>query len=205
MCFQYVPTISIRRCMMPVTFVKMNGLRKYSHDLNMFLTSTRLVLYIIRLAVWTFRTGKQLPNKFKPIDSDELDGCIKRLRYGRPEDESRAAAFEQVVVHLENHYNEQITVNELCRQMTHVAPSGTPYSSKYMKFCLQHRLGDRIIIAEQEGKSDIITFQNSAHMLLHDFFKNPRTGDIEQEIRTPHYWNGSQNYQSWGKWTQSRK
>ena len=43
-----------------------------------------------------------------------------------------------------------------------------------MKEKLQKHFVERIIITERDGKPNVVTFQESAHIILQDFYKHPK-------------------------------
>ena len=56
------------------------------------------------------------------------------------------------------------------------------YSAKYMKTKLKEYFGDRIIIAEINGKADVVTFLTTASTILQEYHKQRKDGlDTESE------------------------
>jgi hypothetical protein len=58
-----------------------------------------------------------------------------------------------------------------------------PFTQKHMKNKLAEYYGDRIMIANKEGLSDVVTFTSRATDLLHDYFQREtnRTDDEEEK------------------------
>ncbi len=50
-----------------------------------------------------------------------------------------------------------------------------------MKTKLLEHFKERIVIAEIDGKADVVTFTKTVHMLLHEFHKSPRKSDPQKE------------------------
>ena len=127
-----------------------------------------------------FRTGKQVPSTFAPNYRP-----IKR-RSGRPQDEARSQAFEDVVRHLEENDDEQTTITDLIdlmkdKLMESSHPDIEPYSFPHMKHKLKEHFGDRIIITDINGKPNVITFYSTASATLQQFYQQQRNEDAEKE------------------------
>ncbi len=74
---------------------------------------------------------------------------------------------------------EQTTINDLIDSMkTYLGESGSmPYSFTYMKQKIQDHYGDSIIIAEINGKSNVVTFTARACKILCDFHEQSKRDD----------------------------
>lgn len=125
-----------------------------------------------------FRTGRQIPSQFC---SDESKSA--RLSQGRPEETERTEAFMKCVTFLEENDDEQVTINDLIRKMDDYL-KGSPcdtYSFRYMKKKLLEYYGDRIIVTELNGKSNVVTFRTTASIILNDFYGQQNRNDSESE------------------------
>ncbi len=121
-----------------------------------------------------FRTGKSIPLVFKS-DADEQP-VQKR---GRLKDPLQEEAFLQVMEDLHQNDEEQTTINDLIDSMkTYPGESGSmPYSFMYMKQKIEDHYGDSIIIAEINGKSNVVTFTATASKILCDFHEQSKRDD----------------------------
>ena len=61
--------------------------------------------------------------------------------------------------------------------------SGMPYGFTYMKKKIKDHYGDDIIIAEINGKSNVVTFTTTASKILHDFHQQTEKDDSMKEKR----------------------
>ena len=103
-----------------------------------------------------FRNQKQIPQKYLPSDSRSA----KHIKLGRPQDEVQAEAFAKVIEYLEENDEEQTTIHDLIKLMGDylVDTDAQPYSFPHMKQQIQKQFGDKIIITEVNGKSNVVTF-----------------------------------------------
>ena len=78
--------------------------------------------------------------------------------------------------------DEQITIHDLINHMRSVITEENcePYSFPFMKSQLLKHFGERIIIAEINGKPNVVTFHSTASKILHDFHSQKHK-DPEQE------------------------
>lgn len=125
-----------------------------------------------------FRTMKKIPTAHS---SDKLGS--KKLKLGRPKESERARAFLEVAKYLEENDDEQITVNTLVSKMeTILSGSGyDAYSRVHMQSKLKEHFGNRIVITHVDGKSNIITFRETAEAVLQDFYNNQQNTDVDTE------------------------
>ena len=56
-----------------------------------------------------------------------------------------------------------------------------PYSTVYMKTKLQEHFRDKIVITSIYGKSNVVTFRQTAASVIDEFYSNPRPKDTEEE------------------------
>ena len=126
-----------------------------------------------------FRTKKQIPS----IYASTITPPFKKERPGRPEDGDRTEAFERVAAWFVENDDEQVTVGGLVTKMEEFLDEHTSaYSAKYMKTKLKEYFGDRIIIAEINGKADVVTFRTTASTILQEYHKQRKDGlDTESE------------------------
>ncbi|KAH3752647.1 hypothetical protein DPMN_187268 [Dreissena polymorpha] len=82
--------------------------------------------------------------------------------------------------YLESHENEQLSVVELVNIMSEKCWNDS-YSSVCMKKRILEYFGDNIIIAEINGKHDIVTFKSEAHAILHSFYKRNKSDECKTE------------------------
>ena len=102
-----------------------------------------------------FRTGKEIPQCFA-----KSDDRLERSSAGRPTDLVRAEAFARTMEYLEANDDEQVTVNALIKKIQEYMGDSNceAYTFKYMREQLHKRFGERIIITEINGVSNIVTF-----------------------------------------------
>ena len=123
-----------------------------------------------------FRTGKPLVFM---SDTNEQPAS-KRGRYKDPFQEE---AFLQVMEDLQQNDEEQTTVNDLIDNMkTYLGDCDSmPYGFTYMKKRIKDHYGDDIIIAEINGKSNMVTSTATASKILHDFHWQSERNDSTRE------------------------
>jgi len=123
-----------------------------------------------------FRTGKQIPHQFLTVPS-------KRPKYGRPADDTRNDAFIKVAEYLKANDEEQTTIPDLIEKMGEflAGTDCTPYGFTYMKECIQKHFGQDIIIAEINGKENVVTFRHRASAIIHEFHQMPKETSSEAE------------------------
>ena len=121
-----------------------------------------------------FRTGKQIPHQFLTVPS-------KRPKYGRPADDTRNDAFIKVAEYLKANDEEQTTIPDLIEKMGEflAGTDCTPYGFTYMKECIQKHFGQDIIIAEINGKENVVTFRHRASAIIHEFHQMPKETSSE--------------------------
>ena len=128
---------------------------------------------------------RQLPNgkrNSKAVYSD-YEKDAKKAKQGRPVDPVKNSAFAKVIQYLEANDEEQTTVSDLVQIMIE-ALDGTneePYSTVYMKTKLQEHFRDKIVITSIYGKSNVVTFRQTAASVIDEFYSNPRPKDTEEE------------------------
>ena len=121
-----------------------------------------------------FRTLKNIPEKYR--NNSEVN---KKVR-GRPSNNASSEAFLDTMKYLESHENEQLSVVELLNIMSEKCGNDS-YSSVYMKKRILEYFGDNIIIAEINGKHDVVTFKSEAHAILHQFYKRNKSDECKTE------------------------
>ena len=126
-----------------------------------------------------FRTFKDIPQQFQ---TEEIKQC-KKPKLGRPQDVTRSEAFLHVVHYFEENDEEQMSIRDLIAIMESTL-EGTGYDAygfTHMKTKLQEYFGDKIIIAEINGRPNVITLTSTAKQILHDFYFRPRQDDPGME------------------------
>ena len=115
-----------------------------------------------------FRTGKQLPKKCTNYDS-----TTKKL--GRPYDSAQTQAFKKVILYLEQNDEEHITINDLIQKMEEylIGTDGTAYGFTHIKYQIRKRFAENNIIAEINGKPNVVTQWSIASTILHDSYAHP--------------------------------
>ena len=96
-----------------------------------------------------FKTGRNIPG-FATTDHNES----KKFKGGRQIDEEANSAFLTVAKYLEQHFDEQITVNELIEMMSEKLQTSNsqPYSFPHMKSKLSDYFNDNILFTNLKGK-----------------------------------------------------
>ncbi len=116
-----------------------------------------------------FRTGKQKPMAHQSASTEDS----KRPKPGWPQVDERAVAFLQVAQYLEENDDEQITIDHLIdlmeQKLTNTAHKAYGYT--HMKNRLQEHFGEKIILTEINGKSNVATFRTTARAMLHEYYK----------------------------------
>ena len=84
---------------------------------------------------------------------------------------------------LQQHDEEQTTVNDLIDNMkTYLGDCDSlPYGFTHMKKMIKDHYGNEIIIAEINGKSNVVTFTTTASKILHDFHQQSERDDSLRE------------------------
>ena len=97
-------------------------------------------------------------------------------------DRFQEKAFLQVIADLQQHDEEQTTVNDLIDNMkTYLGDCDSlPYGFTQMKKMINDHYGDEII-AENKGKSNVVTFTTTASKILHDFHQQSERDDRLRE------------------------
>ena len=129
-----------------------------------------------------FNTGKRVPQTFACRQSYDPSATKYPRLSDRPKDEVRSKVFLQVTRYLVQNGDEQITIQDLINHMRSVIAEENcePYSFPYMKSQLLKHLGERIIIEEINGKSNVVTFHSTSYRILH-VFHTQKHKDPEQK------------------------
>ena len=104
---------------------------------------------------------------------------------GRPANAEQAIAFHKTIDTVKQE-QDQMTVGELSRIIHgHLQVQGSnsmAYGPQYMKAKLiEQQFDDDMIIADANGKSNVVTLRTSAKNILRDFYDTPKSNDPEQE------------------------
>ena len=107
------------------------------------------------------------------------------INLGRPHEQLRYEAFLEVAKFVEENDDEQIRVNDLMNKMIeHLKDTScTAYSFPYMMTKLKENFGDRIVITQINGKSNIVTFCSSAKVVLQSFYEQRKEEHTETEAQ----------------------
>jgi hypothetical protein len=126
-----------------------------------------------------FRTGRQIPQQFMTEETVEN----KRPKFGRSSDSVRADAFIKITEYMEANDDELTTIQDLIHTMEDFLADTDcePYAFTYMKEQLQKHFGDRITITDIKGRSNVVTFGETASALIQDFYYQPKQGNCDAE------------------------
>ena len=128
-----------------------------------------------------FRTKKQMPM------SQSIAEDSKRLKLGRPQNDTRAEAFLEVARYLEDNDDEQITISDLIDLMNQKLADTTyeAYTYPHMKTKLQEHFGERLIQTEINGKPNVVTFRTTARVVLQDYYskQQQKQNTAEEKIK----------------------
>ena len=121
---------------------------------------------------------RQIPTAFR---KEEL--TAKKVKLGCPEELDRTEAFLEVANFLEENDDEQITISDLISKMEAILDGSeySAYSRVHMRSKLKEHFGDNIVIAHINGKSDVVTFRNTAATILQDFYNSRQKPDLSTE------------------------
>eukprot|EP00794_Sanderia_malayensis_P013321 gene13321-14693_t len=127
-----------------------------------------------------FRTGKDIPSYFAA-----KQGTIpaKKVRRGRPLEEERVQAFERVIQYFEENDEEQLTIQCLAEKMEeYLANSESePYSTFHIKKRLLERFGKDVVIAEINGRADVVTMRPTAARIFQEIYHEPKQQSTAEE------------------------
>ena len=74
-------------------------------------------------------------------------------------------------------------MSEILAQSNEACEICEPFTSRHMKNKLHEHFGDRVVITEINGKSNVVTFKSTAVNILNEFFHTPNNEDSETEKR----------------------
>ncbi len=125
-----------------------------------------------------FRTMRPIPTAFR---KEEL--TAKKVKLGRPEELDRTEAFLEVAHFLEENDDEQITISDLTSKMEAILDGSeySAYSRVHVRSKLKEHFGDNIVRAHINGKSDVVTFRNTAATILQDFYNSRQKPDLSTD------------------------
>lgn len=125
-----------------------------------------------------FRTHRQKPICFQS-DSSKMS---KKRRTGRTVNDERIAGFLHATSFLEENDDEPISISHLCKLMGENGCEA--YSTYYMKEKLKEKYGEKLVINNKDGCSDIVSLTTSVGKILRDFYATPKLKtDEEEKIR----------------------
>ena len=127
-----------------------------------------------------FRTGRHIPGIFNNDEQNDVK-CNELSYTGRPKDQIKSDAFNGVTKFLEEHEDEQITISDVIGKMQEFLsdPSIEPYSSPHMKRELKNHFGERIFIADIDGKPNLVTFHTKASKILYEFHSHNEDSKLD--------------------------
>ena len=105
------------------------------------------------------------------------------MKRGRPSLSDQEGVFLEVIKYLEENDDEQVTINDLVQEMESLLLSSDhdAFSSKHMKRRIKEHFGDRIVITNNNGKNDVVTFLTTASSILQEHYQKPKSGNYEEE------------------------
>ena len=126
----------------------------------------------------SFRTGKNLPRKYSHNNTSTSSSTS-----GRPVNVDRENAFERVISYLRENDEEQITIKDLVVLMENYLKDSDheAYTTRWIKHRLLETLKDDIVIAEVNGKQDVVTFRTNTSMILQNFYQEQKSNDPTKE------------------------
>lgn len=117
-----------------------------------------------------FRTKKPVPAIFSEDDIP--------AKTGRPS--TADDHFQELVSYLENHTDDQVTINDLVNMMTNKC-GDLAYSPKFLSRRLQDHFKDDIIITEKRGTAGVVTLRPAAKTILQDFYCRPKQNSDDEK------------------------
>ena len=129
-----------------------------------------------KLVISNFRTMRQILTGFR---KEKL--CTKKVKLGRPEELDRTEAFLEVAKFLEEN-DEQITISDLISKME-VILDGSEYSTYSRYICVPNlkSILEIVLLQHISGKSNVVTFRNTAAAILQDFYNSQQKPDLSSE------------------------
>lgn len=100
-----------------------------------------------------------VPQAFSP----KSDKQTKSEARGRPSNMNKA--FLKVAEYLQHNHDEQITILDLVDKMKE-CNNNEAYTAVHMKRKIKEHFGDKIVITEMHGKSNVVTFRETAKSIL---------------------------------------
>ena len=99
---------------------------------------------------------------------------------GRPKKSKIEQAFLQVVKGHEERDGEQVTVNDLVREMEQICGEEV-FRTVYTKKRLLGYFGSSIIVTNINGQPNFVTFKQNASEILHTFYERPKIEDPDEQ------------------------
>ena len=143
-----------------------------------------------------FRTGRNIPQgrdtptsrrdtptsgRDTPTSGRDTPTGVKR-RAGRPIHEATEQAFLDTMNYLQEKEDEQLTIQDLVLQMEKLCGEHA-YSAFHMKNRIKDYFGDEIIIAEVNGRHNVISLRQTASSILLEFHERESSQDQDSEKR----------------------
>ena len=129
-----------------------------------------------------FRTGREV---LAPMQ-DKAGPSSKRKNLGRPKDLDQEQAFLRMCHFFEENDDEQFTVSDLANKMDEYLQDkeSSSYGNQYLKSMLLSKYGDSLLIADSDGRHDVVTFRKKTSHILRRFFDMPNKDDDEAHKKT---------------------
>jgi hypothetical protein len=105
-----------------------------------------------------------------------------KAKHGRPKNEQMADTFEKIACFLEENDDEQVTVNDLIKKMKEISGENIAYSHLKMVQELQKRFGEDLIIAQVDGKANVVTCTKTPSSILHSFYAKQSSDEEAQKV-----------------------
>lgn len=132
-----------------------------------------------------FRTGKNMPKKFKSEISEDISKDTVELVVGSQPIFSRRDAFLKVMNEIKD-TTSIYRISDLSQKMREILKENNSneqaYSNVYMKSCIQNHFGTEVIISKNAGKSNIVTFVSKNSSIMEDEYKKENLNQIENII-----------------------
>lgn len=102
---------------------------------------------------------------------------------GRPLDNDKLHAFDQLCDWLESTDCDLLTLEELIEKSKSFTDIKAAYSEKYLKCKLQERYGNRIFFAEVNGRRNVICWRNMALFIVNEKWYADRRDNVEDDAK----------------------
>ena len=100
---------------------------------------------------------------------------------GRPEDEYKRKASQELCKYLDTNDECQYSISELLNYMDRFLDGKEGYTPKHLKTKLLNHFKDNITITSLSGKESVVSFRDVSHKILQDKWYNEKSKDKIQE------------------------